>query len=236
MEEDDLKMKRSLSYRIWLLVFTLMLSVLFLQGCKFSLSPEVYVSDLLDLKDGKNNVVSAPSIIKLEITSKEAFEEDKDKITAILRDYFGKVSKVSYKEEDGFNSFYVAEVNISAVKNSSDLGTSLFSINVANDKKRIKVTLNFNRSTFNRLKDRLSREFFQTLDPEDMSLDITLVNDLKNDVTLEVQGVYLDKNPYPFRSNYTLGRREKVNIVFSNVLRDYLIKSGDVEFVYIILK
>ncbi|MGC8718255.1 MAG: DUF7424 family protein, partial [bacterium] len=132
--------------------------------------------------------------------------------------------------------FYVAEVNIPAVKNSSDLGTSLFSINVANDKKRIKVTLNFNKSTFNRLKDRLSREFFQTLDPEDMSLDITLINDLKNEVTLEAQVVYLDKNPYPFKSNYTLGRRGKVNIVFSDVLRDYLVRSGCVEFAYLIIK
>jgi len=69
-----------------------------------------------------------------------------------------------------------------------------------------------------------------------MSLDINLVNDLKNDITLDVQGVYIDKYPCPFRSRYILGRREKVNIIFSDVLRDYLIKSGDAEFAYIILK
>jgi len=228
-------MKRSLFYRIWLLVFTLMLSVLFLQGCKFSLSPEVYVSDLLDLK---GELITIPTTVKLEVISKDSFTESKDRITMILQDYFGKVSKVSY-EQDGFNSYYVAQVDIPIVKDQNqekELGYTIFLIRLVDNKEGIGLVLTFNRPLFNSLKDRIFKEFSQTISAEDMSLDITLVNDLKNDVNLEAQGVYLDKNPYPFMSNYTLGRREKVNIVFSDVLRDYLIKSGDVEFIYLIIK
>jgi len=224
--------------KLWLLAVTLILFILFLQGCKFSLSPEVYVSDLLDLKGGAGNSINIPTTIKLEVISKDSFTENKDQITMILQDYFGKVSKVSY-EQDGFNNYYVAQVNIPAVKEQKQekgLGYAIFLIRLVDDKEGVRLVLSFNKSVFNSLRDRIFKEFSQTISADDMSLDINLVNDLKNDITLDVQSVYIDKYPYPFRSRYLLGRREKINIVFSDVLRDYLIRSGDAEFVYIILK
>ncbi|MGC8971826.1 MAG: DUF7424 family protein [bacterium] len=231
-------MKGSLVFRVCLLIITLALSIIFLSGCNFSLSPEIYLSDLLDLKDGPNNSIAIPSTVKLEIISKDSFIENKDRITIMLQDYFGKVSKVSY-EADGFNNYYVAQVNIPIVKDQKQekiVGYAMFLIRLVEDNEGIRLILSFNNSVFNSFKDRIFEEFSQSITAENISFDITLVNDLKSDVILEVQGVYLDKYPYPFRSRYELGRRDKVNIIFSDVLRDYLVKSGDIEFAYLILK
>lgn len=231
-------MKVGTVLRVFLLIVFLVLSVLFLQGCDLSLSPEVYVSDLLDLKEGTSSSISVPSIIKLQVISKDSYTENRDRITMILQDYFGKVSRVSYAE-DGFNSYYVAQINIPVVKGQKlekGLGYAMFLINVLDDKEGIKLILTFNNTIFNSLKDRIFKEFSQTISADTIALDINLINDLKNDVTLEAQGVYIDKYPCPFRSRYVLGRREKVNIAFSNVLRDYLIKSGSAEFAYLAIK
>ncbi|MCX7914471.1 MAG: hypothetical protein N2511_07790, partial [Thermodesulfovibrionales bacterium] len=224
--------------KVSFLTVLLILSVLFLQGCDLLLSPEVYVSDLIDLKEGTSTLISVPTIIKLQVISKDSYTENRDRITMILQDYFGRVSRVSY-EEDGFNSYYVAQVNLPVVKDQKlekGLSYAMFLINVLEDKEGIKLALIFNSTIFNSLKDRVFKEFSQTISVDEIALDINLVNDLKNDVTLEAQGVYLDKYPCPFRSRYVLGRREKVNIAFSNVLRDYLIKSGSAEFAYLIIK
>jgi len=224
--------------RILLLTALLILSILFLQGCGIFLSPEIYVSDLVDLKGGTNNSIFIPSTIKLEIISKDSYIENKDRITMMLQDYFGRVSRVSY-EQDGFNNYYVAQVNIPLIKDQRQdkgLSYSMFLVRLIDDKEGLKLALSFNNSIFNSLKDRIFKEFSQTISADEISLSISLVNDLKSDITLEAQGVYLDKEPCPFRPRYILGRREKVNIAFSNVLRDYLVKSGDVEFLYLVMK
>ncbi|MBC7319632.1 hypothetical protein H5T89_03205, partial [bacterium] len=92
-------MKMRVVCRMSLLGIFLLLAVLFLQGCDLLLSPEIYVSDLVDLKEGTNNSISVPSIIKLEVSSEDFYTENKDRITMILQDYFGKVSRVSYEED-----------------------------------------------------------------------------------------------------------------------------------------
>lgn len=231
-------MKINIICKSFLLTVFLLLSMIFLQGCNLSLSPEIYVSDILDLKEGKSALITVPSIIKLQVISETSYIENRDRITMILQDYFGKVSRVSY-EEKRFESYYVAQVNIPLVKDQKQeksLSYAMFLINILDDKEGVKLVLTFNNSVFKSLKDRIYKEFSQTISTDTMSLDINLINDLKNNVTLEIQGVYIDQYPYPFRSKYTLDRKEKVNIVFSNVLKDYLIRSGSVEFAYLVIK
>jgi len=234
---DEFDMKRDLRVK-YLILFIILASVAFLSGCKIHFSTEVYVSDLLALKNGEEDIIYIPSTLKLQVISEESYLESKDKITRILKKYFGELDRVSY-ESNNFESFYVAQLEVIA-REGSGKGTpvegGLFSFRVREDNKNIVLAVRFNNRLFKQLENEFFKEFSQTVDTKELHLSITMINDLRNDVKLVAQGVYMGGYPCPFGASYTLKRREKIDIVFSDVLRDYLVNSEDVEFANIILE
>ena len=230
-------MKRDLRVK-YLILFIILASVAFLSGCKIHFSTEVYVSDLLALKNGEEDIIYIPSTLKLQVISEESYLESKDKITRILKKYFGELDRVSY-ESNNFESFYVAQLEVLARKSSAKgapVEGGLFSFRVREDNKNIVLAVRFNNRLFKQLENEFFKEFSQTVDTKELHLSITMINDLRNDVKLVAQGVYMGGYPCPFGASYTLKRREKIDIVFSDVLRDYLVNSEDVEFANIILE
>lgn len=223
-------MRRKVMYLILVFAF-----IIFLSGCNTIFSPEIYVSDLLALKNEEDDIVYISSILKLEVISKESYTENKDKITKILQKYFGEISKVSYKSEN-FKSFYEAELEVLSRKslNRNPLEGGIFGFRVREDNSSIVLAISFNARLFKQLKDEIFNEFYQTVNTDDLEIKITLINDLRNNVKIVTQGVYLGGHPCPFGVSYTLKRREKIDIIFSNVLRDYLVNSEEVEFLSII--
>jgi hypothetical protein len=72
--------------------------------------------------------------------------------------------------------------------------------------------------------ERLMRENMQTFEAEDLSFSISLNNDLRVPVALSSYMVWVDGEAYERYTNESVGRREKVEISFSNVTSDLMLE------------
>ena len=210
-------------------IFSLIiLFFIFLSGCELNIASEVYIRDLYDFANDKNiDSTMVKSVLKMEIISKDTFKENKDKITDIIKEYFDNVENVRY-EEDNLRSYYVADIEIPITKGLEIEDKILsFSFN------GVSFFIRFNNSLFEELNSIILNNFYQTFDLKDFSIEIVLVNDLKKDVNVELQGVYVNSRPYPFLTRITMKNRDKLIIKFSDVLRDYMAQEGKTVFVNI---
>jgi hypothetical protein len=210
-------------------IFSLIiLFFIFLSGCELNIASEVYIRDLYDFANDKNiDSTMVKSVLKLEIISKDTFKENKDKITDIIKEYFDNVENVRY-EENNLRSYYVADIEIPITKGLEIEDKILsFSFN------GVSLFIRFNNSLFEELNSIILNNFYQTFDLKDFSIEIVLVNDLKKDVNVELQGVYVNSRPYPFLTRITMKNRDKLIIKFSDVLRDYMAQEGKTVFVNI---
>jgi len=210
-------------------IFSLIiLFFIFLSGCELNIASEVYIRDLYDFANDKNiDSTMVKSVLKMEIISKDTFKENKDKITDIIKEYFDNVENVRY-EENNLRSYYVADIEIPITKGLEIEDKILsFSFN------GVSLFIRFNNSLFEELNSIILNNFYQTFDLKDFSIEIVLVNDLKKDVNVELQGVYVNSRPYPFLTRITMKNRDKLIIKFSDVLRDYMAQEGKTVFVNI---
>jgi hypothetical protein len=97
----------------------------------------------------------------------------------------------------------------------------------------VSLFIRFNNPLFEELNSIILNNFYQTFDLKDFYIEIVLVNDLKKDVNVELQGVYVNSRPYPFLTRITMKNRDKLIIKFSDVLRDYMAQEGKTVFVKI---
>jgi len=122
------------------------------------------------------------SVLKLEIISKDTFKENKDKITDIIKEYFDNVENVRY-EENNLRSYYVADIEIPITK-GLEIEDKILSFSF----KEGNLFIRFNNSLFEEVNSIILNNFYQTFDLKDFSIEIVLVNDLKKDVNVELQG------------------------------------------------
>uniref|UniRef100_A0A7C3RIR8 DUF7424 domain-containing protein n=1 Tax=Dictyoglomus thermophilum TaxID=14 RepID=A0A7C3RIR8_DICTH len=200
-----------------------------LSGCKLDISSDIYLSDLYDfVNDSKTDMIWVNSVLRLEIVSKNTFKENKDEITSVLEEYFDNVENVRY-EENSLQSFYVADIEIPLTK-SEEVEDRVISFSFKDDN----LYVNFNNSLFEGLNSSIFNKFYQSIEINDLSIEVMLINDLKRDVSIELQGVYVNLKPYPFLKKLTMKNRDKMMIRFSNVLRDYVAQEGKTAFVKIV--
>ncbi|MGB4187368.1 MAG: hypothetical protein WBK33_06090, partial [Limnochordia bacterium] len=80
----------------------------------------------------------------------------------------------------------------------------------------------FNQQRFKELSDIVQEEFWQALSAKDFTLMLDLSNDLRENVVVAVEGVYVNQKPILYTAEFTLARREGLDIRLSDVMHDYL--------------
>lgn len=211
-----------------LIILSFILLLLIISGCKFGIYSEIYLSDVYEFTQNPASKCSIFSTIKLEILSEDTYRENKDKITNILLNYFWEIDNVRF-EKGNLENYYVGDVDISFVRNKDESKTLVW---LTVDKDGI-LYMGFNKNAFEELSETVLTEFYQTLDIKDFNIEIVLVNDLKKDIVIEGQGVYINNKPMPFLNKVSVKNRQKIKIVFSNVLRDYMVDNEITPFVKI---
>lgn len=214
-----------------ILVSFILIFLIVLSEAKLELHPEIYLRDLYDFTTGSFVNMNIQATIRLEMLGayEKEFNEKKDGITQILTSYFDEIKNIRYEEDRTrviLTGYYVADVEIPVSTNES-LKNRIFMISSQRDGSLIMV---FNREIFEGLSKKIAEKNVY-LKLEDMVIQVTLINDLRKDVDIEVQGVYANNKPYPFTKKFTLKHREKLVITFSNVLRDYMVEEGKTTFV-----
>ncbi|MFN6991306.1 MAG: hypothetical protein ACK4MM_01150 [Fervidobacterium sp.] len=202
--------------------FTLVLS-----GCGFKTDFEIYLSDLYTYLTGGGEEVFIPITLSIDVGSEDGYNTNKYILTQILSKYFGEVENIRY-EQDSSNfivtHYYVCTVNVPITAEPEGKVISL-TVN-----KNGEVSINFDSELFEALNDEASEYFEYRLSSKESKFIVLLINDMKKEITLEFQGVYVNDEPYPFSNKVVLKNRGKLKIGVSELLRDYLIKQGSAKF------
>jgi len=72
----------------------------------------------------------------------------------------------------------------------------------------------------------LEAEHFQTFDWNDLALSIRFENDLQNAVSVLAYSSFVNGEPYPLTATIDLKRRDAIEIEFSDVLRNSIVKGA----------
>ncbi len=68
----------------------------------------------------------------------------------------------------------------------------------------------------------INDEFWTSISIEDWDISLNLINDTKSSALITIGNVYVDNKPVPYFQEFTLDRRDKMQVDFGPILRDYI--------------
>ena len=199
------------------LVVTVMLVLLC--ACKTDVTVDLYVRDIIDAASGETLV--AYGTLKIEHPGEELDQT----IVAIVKEGFPEATDFRI-EKEGFDSYVVASIEVPVVNNvhaaMNDYPESMFSVVCGLiDRGQINLILVFSSEMFDKLNRAVYSEYFQELSVENMTITVSLHNDLRYGVSFELESVYANREPVPFSDVRSLVPRQNLDIRLSDVLRDF---------------
>ena len=223
------------------LASTVLLAVLILSGCKQELSSTLYVGDLVDTVSS-DKAMTTSAEIKMEMTSSDSCNKNKDRFTRIISPFFVNLEKIQCIDE-GSNAYYYAVFELPMIKvlkngEISDKYEGGASVQLStNDFGDIFIYLKMNLDLLSVLDKDLRNEFLgiNGIDPNDMKVKISINNDIRDVYVLHVEGSFLDGvaiNPR-FSKKVDLKRRSESTIELSNVSVFALTGRGNETFAYV---
>ncbi|WP_156469897.1 DUF7424 family protein [Leptospira alstonii] len=196
--------------------------------CKYAIISDLYLSEVIKIANGKGDKeYFAGSQLKFGVSSEEKCEEDKEYLIETLGNYFHEISEVKCTKEE-FESYFQASIKIPMVKAVDGKFTSvagLLNITVTPGEK-IQVGLYLSPEYFNSLKETIKEKYWNTINIDEFSLGLIVINDTKEKVKLDVASVYVNDKPIPGSAEVELKSKSKTNILLSNVLKDYIFENG----------
>ena len=199
------------------IIFT---SILFLAGCKIQSSSNIYLADLIDIKTSQKPVL-AESTLKIQVTGRSAYEENKERIKDLLSRHFPDIKDLSCVDA-GLETFVVAKTKIpiwyNAKVEKGVSSTQLLSIMVSDFKKGqksfSKIHLAIAKDKFINLKRDFGEEFpGVSLSEDDLDkITINLQNGQKDSVTIFGICVYVNGQAEPVGRDIILEGRSSVEL------------------------
>lgn len=208
----------------------LLLASLLLAACQFDVTADLYLQDVIDVQEAGETILTNATLA-LEIGG--ADEAEKQQIVAILNEQLHEVENVREEERD-YSTYLVVDYKIpiiyaddvEGIYSHSEIRNHIFTFALSADNS---LNLTFNKPRFDTLSDQLYEEFYQRLNFEDFSMRLYLQNDLRDDIDVTLYSVYANSVPLPYSSTFTLGRRDEIEIRFSDVLRDSVTTPQEME-------
>lgn len=203
------------------LFLLLVLASLILTACQFDVTADLYLQDVMDVQEAGETIFTNATLA-LEIGG--ADEADKQQIVDILDAQLHQISNIREEERD-YSTYLVVDYKIPIVYAESaegiyshaEIGNHIFTFALSSDNS---LYIAFNKPRFDALSDQLYEEFYRRLSFEDFSMRLYLQNDLRDTVDVTLYSVYANNIPLTYSSDFTLERRDEIEIRFSNVLRD----------------
>ena len=222
------------------LASTILMAVLILSGCKQELASTLYVRDLVETVSS-DKVMTTPAEIKLEMPTKKSCAEKKNKLTRVISPFFNNLEKTQCIQE-GSDAFCYAgfEIPMITVPNDGNLSNNYkggISAHLKNNNGQIDVYLSMKSNLLKALDKNLEDEFMGSggIDPEDMTIKISINNDARNTYVLFVEGAFLDGQAIISRFGQTieLDRRSEAVIKLADVSVFALTGRGKTNFAYV---
>ena len=198
---------------------------LILTGCKSDFLIDAYVSDLFLQEDIQTTAQMRVQIPSCEDSDRGSYEQ---KVLALFDS--ASEAKVAGCEEDGMESMLVIAANALVTSSQTKQDLAIIRQEMENieeeegtfEVRGVKLDISAN---FLRRVDSLMQENFETLSYEDIEIRILLVNDEREDILVSAYNVWIDGNPYQSYRRKKVGKRKKIDILFSDVVVDLALRS-----------
>jgi|LFRM01.1.fsa_nt_gb hypothetical protein len=207
----------------------LMAALLLLTGCSGELVLDLYVQDVLDVVRGEEEYLFTTATVVMELPSDEYAQQ----LQGLLAGSFRGAKNFRKGSGGGYFSRFLMDVQVPVIlydpSPSLQWGEDLLALSLLPREEGLAAFgLMLNTAGIEGLFKSLSDETFLFLDSDDLSFTLRIINDLRQPVSIYLQGVYANGRPLPYAEVLTLERREAVEIKPSDVSRDYAYQQGAV--------
>ena len=186
-----------------------------LAGCQVQFNSEIYAQDVFSDEN-----LTFPAQLKLEINSCTSDTRSKTENSVLA--LFSSVSKAKIRgcEEVGMNSMLAVDFAAQLASAPTEHDLMMLRERAEDGSSELRISL---KSTFLYRVRALLKENHQSLDYDDVSIRFTLHNDERNPVSVHIISGWLNGQAGQHLTT-TLNRREKVEILSSNVVSALTLK------------
>ena len=214
--------------------FALFVMTITIAGCKSDFYIDVYSSDLF-----LNENVDTPAQMMVQIPTCSDRSEYEKSVLALF-DSASK-AKIVGCEEQGMDSMLVVSIAAEISTENSSRDVILFRQD-ADDVEQDGQTYEVRglkpliSPNFLARVNSLMQENMQSLSYEKITIRFSLNNDEREEVLITSSNLWVNGDPYQRYYRQELGRREKIELVFSNVISDLVIRGEQPLAVYVYRK
>ena len=209
-----------------ILLVSLLAAICF--SCKIDVETDVYINDVLNAKNNQEKTFCTAQI-KFDSSSSISM----DSITTLLNKYFIAVQNIR-EDKSSYMGSIIADVQIPlTMKSNENDNQSIFKVVIDEDESNYLVEFKVDEDLFSAMNADVSDITYQKFDLTDLNIKFIINNDTKNKSTIGVHSVYSNSVPVPYYSEIEIDRRQKIEIVPSDVLRDSINGNGSITMLVI---
>jgi len=203
------------------------ITVLFLlSSCRLEIDGEIYVADIVDVGEEKGDL-NTPMNLSFEMSSEDKCNQDKEKISNILKNYFiNFVAKDCYRED--FNAYLRIGADIPIIRDPvpndgqvsvSDKSVISFAV-VKGENEELSYYTSYialNNQLFDSISQEIKKNYYQTLKLNKTKIELAINNDGRDTEEVRFASSFVNGKPVVFPRNFLIERRQKIDFLGSNV-------------------
>jgi hypothetical protein len=203
-------------------ILAVVMSALALSACNFSLTADVYLTDILAALDNPDKQGTTTATLSLEMVSKDTCVEKGAEAIALVSNYFMKVGEGRCRDLQIEHYLDVpVELPVFTAKSLDAVqphDQSLVALAVVEEQgKPLTLALALSSDRLNKLRDDVKKKYFQSVKLSDISFGLSINNDGRADAEVEVFSVWAMDDPVPDIAGYTIPRRSTLDVRLSDV-------------------
>ena len=207
----------------------LLLAVLFLTGCGGSVVTDLYVQDILEVLEVVEGV-KEPMLTTATITVESPGEEYQAQVAELLERTFREATNFRTLSQD-FSTYIAMDVKVPILDlddylelgmNDDALGIVVMDM----DEDGIAFGFAMNGERLDELFTTISDEFWQSVSVRDFIFTVKLISDIREPISVSLQGIYANQAPVAYEEKFDLVRRDVLEIKLGDVMRDSAYQDG----------
>ena len=206
-----------------------------LSGCRIDVTTDIFLTDLKSVAKEKIKDFYAPAEFKLEMSTEKKCNEEKENIGMILNGYFDDI-KVKNCISEGTNSFLLVSLVIPVIGVAQhETKKSIIGIlsSYYSKSNTYQADIKINLDGLKLLNKKIKEKYYFDLDFKDSNIIFKFKNDGKSKEKINIQGSFVDGQPYVRYSYVEIGANKSMEIKFSNVKTSHFNKTGSTTVLWI---
>ena len=202
------------------------------------MNTDIYLRDIRDVAlDNAEDLITS-GILKVGVPDCNN-KEQISQVTSLLSDYFLNVSEKSC--EAGMGSLITMGIDIPIINSINDWSlktssTTALLTKFSKSDSSIYVVFALNKAKFENLNSAVQTKFFDKLNLDESTVSFIVRNDGRKNEVAVISGSFVDGKPVMFPPNFTLARRNKIDVTPSDVRRNSFSEGGKMPVLEIPIK